>query len=460
MAAQNPPQEVLDLIFDHFDSQSDHQNLRRCSLVCSSWLASTRRSLPFRKVTVTTANVDDFTSLLMSPFSTFPHCINTLNLSVNAKWFRRLIPFLQILSTIRSLEIKDLDWTLVEPYNRTRFSFMLLGNLKHLSLGTGTTFHSLTEVLDFISQYKNLERLSIDGISWKSLDTPPSSSLTGDWGLDSCAKGGPSSSAPYPLIPPSVQYFQIGDCQFRQLFSRLMMQPSVPAIPHLSFRNVGPEDTIQLFDYIMSIKHSIKSLTVSYHVNCFGGVSAIGSDVDGMYSFLPVLPEGAPNAQGLDFKVPCENQHPTQTKTTTVGSRCSRYEEGNIGLPALRTVCIDNFIYYSDPTRTAALFYGPCQLGAHANGMMKAPALRSVTLNVKLKKAGDVDLHVVDWRRLDEILIALANTCGSLGDKSVSEEETLKIVFEVRGGADVHAFASLIVGRLPLSQAEGLLRFS
>ena len=92
--------------------------------------------------------------------------------------------------------------------------------------------------------------------------------------------------------------------------------------------------------------------------------------------------------------------------------------------------------------------------------MMKAPALRSVTLNVKLKKAGDVDLHVVDWKRLDEILIALANTCGSLGVKSVSEEETLKIVFEVRGGADVHAFASLIVGRLPLSQAEGLLRFS
>ncbi|KAF9522711.1 hypothetical protein CPB83DRAFT_89714 [Crepidotus variabilis] len=163
------PTEIIDCIFDHLSSFSD---LLQWSLVCIDWLHLVRKTHGFQKIKVTTLNADSFASLVVNPSSTFPDSVRQLVLDLETTWFRRILPFAQLLTRVTALELRTLEWDKIDFHARQRFIGTFRSVITHLILGEAMEFKFLTETVELVAHFSHLENLSIDGARWRALSPP------------------------------------------------------------------------------------------------------------------------------------------------------------------------------------------------------------------------------------------------------------------------------------------------
>jgi hypothetical protein len=187
------PQELIDTIFENLED--DKWTLRRCSLVCSSWLLSTHRRLFRRIVLLPLYNSSPrplfygqrlHNLLLMSPhIATY---IRELELYEGQSikglaWIgsdQSLPLVLGMLKDLTRIELQRLEWNLVPPALRQSIQNVLaLPSLQFLKM-EHSNFASLEDFSSLLSHAKSLTDLSLGDIDthyrfWEPLSLEGSS---------------------------------------------------------------------------------------------------------------------------------------------------------------------------------------------------------------------------------------------------------------------------------------------
>ncbi|KAF9525996.1 hypothetical protein CPB83DRAFT_885160 [Crepidotus variabilis] len=434
------PAEIVEEIFTW--PQLTLCDLMQCRLVCSDWLSSTSRIGLFRDLTVTNTNADAFASLIINSSSTLPLCIQKLRLHINARWLRRLLPFFQPFQKVTSIALQGLDWTQVDVHSRRNFC-QVFKSVKEFSLGPGTTFEELADVIDIVYQLFNLEKLEIDGASWNSYGLP-NASLTNDDPRVSYGVLEPHLK-PHNL-PPTFRHFSANGCCHRDLLLWLISLYPIPQILHVDLGELNPTKTGNIHKFFRVFGEIVQTLSLSFDTTDLQEAGRaeypsrhLADDVSYQSSSAWNMLEQA----DISFQCPYA-MDPSGPKT----------------MLALHTLRFGNFIYYTEFAYASALSY--------ASGILqwfsitpRRSRIRKIILEVKLEKVADMDRYIVSWALLDRLLANLLAE-GQLEDGQdraappVYREGTSLEIF-IGGGADREALSALIRSRLGLCERLGLI---
>ncbi|KAF8886534.1 hypothetical protein BD779DRAFT_615986 [Infundibulicybe gibba] len=173
------PTEIIDIILDHL--HADRQTLRACSLVCKSWLPTVRHHFPPR-ITIRPRNVNEFSDLLSSPYSTLATSIRRLAIQLQgddpSSFFEPESPRAECWGSSPSSPGYTACSPLCIPLHPG-----VLGPMERACLTTGfpnltelefqrCTFLSLTEFATLLSALHNLQRLSLSDTEWLNAQLP------------------------------------------------------------------------------------------------------------------------------------------------------------------------------------------------------------------------------------------------------------------------------------------------
>jgi len=173
------PQELVDLIIDHV--YSDKPTLAACSLVCRSWLVSTRHHLFSTVCLSQTQNALAFCELLESPLVTIQPFVRSLQISsiYGTRWIDEVIPRLEGLSAVTSLRLSiGLQSFSAKTWASLRSTFRMLVKLDMDTV----QFHTLAEVVNVIYLFPFLEILVLAG-NWNQICNDSSFPAAGQYTL-------------------------------------------------------------------------------------------------------------------------------------------------------------------------------------------------------------------------------------------------------------------------------------
>ncbi|TFK41703.1 hypothetical protein BDQ12DRAFT_589088, partial [Crucibulum laeve] len=216
------------------------------SLLDRTWLQSSRVHL-FRLVSLNQHNVDDFTSLVISSKSTIPPFVKQLELApehVDSRWLRRLIPFLEVLTSVTVLHISNVEWSCLYSSSRHNFLSTFSPTVTDLHI-CNMEFEQFTDVLDIICASPMLTSISLDTVVWHH------SSFK-------------FASATGKQLPPSVKHLRLRSCSIRNVVNWLLSHSSVPIVHHLDAGPLGETDTLLLGNYLIMLGSDLLSLKLEF----------------------------------------------------------------------------------------------------------------------------------------------------------------------------------------------------
>ncbi|KAF9524039.1 hypothetical protein CPB83DRAFT_949022 [Crepidotus variabilis] len=430
------PTELYGHIFNLLEHRS---SLYSCRLVCTQWHACTMQTSLFRHVKVTNANADGFASLLINSKSTLPLSIYKLTLEVNPGWLRRLLPFLQSLTNIRHLTLRNLDWAEIGPHTSSQLTSIYSNSVQQLTLGPGTRFPSLKDTTVFIEQFSRIDKLVVDSVCWNA--TFPSTRIMGYRHRGEII---PDHLRP---LPRNCKNISFKNCSLRDVYHWLVSHKQLPEISTLALEDVTLEDIIFQRGICFAFRTKIRDLSLSY--NACPSMQAV---VDSC-----AITHQKYSAQGCDEMSSAELAFPQSSSRRVLESRM--VPNADIVLPLLTTVRLGNFVYFTDRSRTGAIFYGMESL-AFFLCRMPYSQLKNLHLGIVLHRAADIDQCDINWELLDRMLRRPAPlTVDKRNIRRVENEGLDKIIFEVGGGADLEGVEALMKKRLPQCSDAKILQF-
>jgi hypothetical protein len=166
------PPEIFDIVIDHLHNDLDA--LKVCSLVCKSWLPSSRYHL-FRSLVVKPSRAKLFGQVLRPQLSTLPNHVFHLTIGqLGDSYFtpqRNLIRLIPRLSSMQSLKIHRVNHASFGEWSTLRFEAVIDLDIVFVKLKT------FSELLDLLAAFPSLQMLFLSEISWSSsgLVPPPRS---------------------------------------------------------------------------------------------------------------------------------------------------------------------------------------------------------------------------------------------------------------------------------------------
>ncbi|GJE90791.1 F-box protein [Phanerochaete sordida] len=189
MSSRGPvlPPELFDETLDHL--WDDAKTLRVCSLVCRSWVPSTRLHL-FRTIRLSSEATCTQLSALMANSPAIARCVRKLTISAQYSgvgtdnrgveddaWVNvsaEIARTLGVHGRVNTLALSRLRWTSLAPDTRDAYKAVFKG-VRTLLLFE-VRFHASGDVLDFLDAFPDLEELYFHAVSWDSeSSTTPSS---------------------------------------------------------------------------------------------------------------------------------------------------------------------------------------------------------------------------------------------------------------------------------------------
>ncbi|KAJ2913692.1 hypothetical protein MD484_g6722, partial [Candolleomyces efflorescens] len=255
------PQEISDITISFL--KADPVSLRCCGLVCRSWLLSSRCYL-FHTLELDHSNIESFSSLVGSTYSTIPPFVRRLKLAPIGKqgysWFQRILPFFQLFESVTWIALENFNQSWIECPARTEFFSCFRSSLTELEL-KNLDFPTFKDFADVICESSSLVTIALTNVSWSSGSPPiplssPASNLRG------------SPSLP-ELNCPDLQKLIIRDCQIRPIFSWLLSHTSIPVIPSLEVGPISERDTMSFGKYLHYVNRNLIHLRMSFRT---GGI--------------------------------------------------------------------------------------------------------------------------------------------------------------------------------------------
>ncbi|RXW20821.1 hypothetical protein EST38_g5043 [Candolleomyces aberdarensis] len=432
------PQEISDITISFL--KADRASLKNCGLVCRSWLLSSRCYL-FQTIELDHSNIDTFSSLVVSTYSTIPPFVRRLKLAPGDRqghrWFRRILPFLQFFKSVTWIALENLDWTWIKCPARSEFFSCFQSSLTELEL-KNLDFPMFRDVVDVVCESSSLVTISLTNISWTS-GSPPLP-------LSSPASTDQSGSPRLPELKcPSLKKLIVRDCQIRPIFSWLLSHTSIPVIPSLEVGPISERDTMSFGRYLHSVNKGLLHLRMSFKTGgidhaCYADTRPIPNHSASEEPPIHDLTSQVVDQHQIDLEAAQKLYGPMEDELINLqgGTICDNLAS----LTGLRTLYLEAFIAHTDVERSSATVWAPRVVLS-----IKSLHLHTLTLDISLSRAGEVDAHPINWHLFDRIL-------------TEGRKERLKRVEVKYGGSIKHdAIKQLISSRWPVCQSTGKLHF-
>jgi hypothetical protein len=398
------PQEISNYIIGYL--HSDASALLCCSLVCKAWLFSSREYL-FQVVALNHQNVDSFASLIISSLSTIPPHVKRLQLvpeHIDRRWLRRLVPFLEVFTSVTILRLENVDWVSLPPTSRANLLSNLRLTLTSLHL-RDIVFETFGDVVDIICDLPLLRSVDLEGVNWG--DTKRSSTIV-------------------KYLPPSVKELRLQACPLRKFLAWLLAQTPIPIIDHLDIGPIGESDILEVARYIVFLGHRLHTLKMSFRCEENGHRCSDNLVFDANTS--QTVPTPLDSKNNSSFRISAE------FRKRVGGGTCSSVSQ----LTHLRSIHIKDFVQASS---------GATHRGVRTLVSITSFNLQEVVMEVTLGKVAELDVHTIDWDFLDRVFATpiYANV--------------RMVKFRVRGAVKRDALAALLSSRLPQCVERGILLF-
>ncbi|TDL26661.1 hypothetical protein BD410DRAFT_836514 [Rickenella mellea] len=235
--------ELTDIIIDYLCD--DRPSLRSCSLVCRSWLPSSRFHL------ISTLELDFYSDfekrfpIISSLDSTIPPYVRHLKLAVCYVWEERLVDCLSMLPTfgaLKSISLSFVAWSELTLEAKNSLLDVLRG-LKILRLNH-IQFDTFEEALEFLSLVPSLECLSLGYTSIKS-------------GVKTA-----SPTISYKLQLKQIAFAPGGDRFTAPLIDWLCLQPT-PSVHTLNLTVMSVMQTPSISRYLKVLGPTLQYLGIS-----------------------------------------------------------------------------------------------------------------------------------------------------------------------------------------------------
>lgn len=396
------PQEISNYFIGYL--HSDASTLLCCSLVCKAWLFSSREYL-FQVVALNHQNVDSFTSLIISSLSTIPPHVKHLQLvpeHIDRQWLRRLVPFLEVLTSVTILRLENVDWISLPQTSRANLlsNFRLTLTCLHLR---DIVFETFGKVVDIICEFPLLRSVDLESVDW-----------------------GDCKSMVVKCFPPLVTKLRLQACPLRKFLSWLLTLRPIPIIDDLDVGPIDESDILEVARYLVFLGHKLHTLKLSFRCeeNGRGCPDNVVFDTD--TSETPTPPDSKNNSS---FLISAE------FRKRVGGGTCSSVSQ----LTRLRSIHIKDFVQASSGAAT--------HRGVRTFVSIRSFGLQEVIMEVTLGKVAELDVHTIDWSFLDRVFATpiYANV--------------RMVKFRVRGAVKRDALAALLSSRLPRCVERGILHF-
>ncbi|TFK41704.1 hypothetical protein BDQ12DRAFT_393147 [Crucibulum laeve] len=414
MSALPLPQELCYKIIERL--QGDNLSLCNCSLVCQSW-AKGAHNLLFYHVTVDDHNFDRFTDLIISPLSTLPLSIRRLDLApvggADVRWLRRLIPFLQVLTSVWSLYLKNVDWSALNGWSKYNFLSIFRTTVTDLSL-QNIEFEKLSDLLDIICGLRSLRFASFVKITWKdaSFSFPSTANKS---------------------MPNTVNHLLLRECNIQQFMNWVLTHHPIPTVYHLDASFMEESDIIAIGSYVAILGPALQTLAFEFGGNVRSTTNpncssyACGSD--------PYSPS-APSTRSSAINEPTD--HPLLPGKADETMTCGNLRRA----VSLQVIYLHKFIYYSNPQLSNCLYWAPRVLRS-----INSLNLERVVFEVFLSSMEELTAHTIPWDTFDKII------------QGESNKNIKTLHFDIHGTVDTTDFESFVCDKLPHCDSRNILQF-
>ncbi|KAJ7089237.1 hypothetical protein B0H15DRAFT_981181 [Mycena belliarum] len=372
------PPELFDIIIAQV--QDDIHALAACGLVCRSWLVSSRyHILKTTPVSLSPGNAQQFIELVNHPSSTF--CTHVRSL--------------ELLSHNVSGGSFDAQW--LDPIVGTLARLpcvtdMLIANIQWGQMNPRTK----STLLDGFPALTHLELWSMhfDSVS-HLVQLICSKPLLHILGLDDLAWEDPSFETSACRVPYGLHSLRLSNCYKRDILDWLVSHEALPPIHHVQLGAVHPEDTHSIGRFLARLGPDLFTLQLE-----FSSLDA-GGDAE-------------------DF--------------------CARVDLAQN--PALHTVILDKFIYYSDYQFSSAVAWIP-------ELVSPIPNLKELSFGIAIRDIGELhpEENPIDWAALDDLFC----------DPQLAGLRALR--FWVADRVELREVARVLSHSLPRSSQRGMLHF-
>lgn len=396
------PQEISNDIIGYL--HSDASALQCCSLVCKAWLFSSRAYL-FQVVALNYQNADSFTSLIISSLSTIPPHVKRLQLvpeHIDRRWLRRLVPFLEVLTSVTILRLENVDWINLLPTSRANLLSNFRPTLTCLHL-RDIVFETFGQVVDIICEFPLLRSVDLESVHW-----------------------GDCKSTVVKCLPPLVTNLRLQACPLRKFHSWLISQRPIPIINHLDVGPIDESDILEVGRYLVFLGHRLHTLKMSFRCGESGHRCPDNVVFDANPSQTVLT--------SLDSKDNSSSLINAEFRKRVGGGTCSSMSR----LTGLRSIHIKDFVQASS---------GAIHRGVRTLVSLRSFDLQEVVMEVTLGKVAELDVLTIDWDFLDRVFAT--PIYANVG----------KVKFRVRGAVKRDALAALLSSRLPRCVERGILHF-
>ncbi|KAJ7089243.1 hypothetical protein B0H15DRAFT_885339 [Mycena belliarum] len=328
------PPELFDIIIAQV--QDDIHALAACGLVCRSWLVSSRYHIfKTTPVSLRPGNAQQFIELVNHPSSTF--CTHVRSL--------------ELLSSHVPGGSFDAQW--LDPIIGTLARLpcvtdMFIANIQWGNMNPRTK----SALLDGFPALTHLELWSthFDSVS-HLVQLICSKPLLHILGLDDLAWEDPSFETSACRVPYGLHSLRLSNCYKRDILDWLVSHEALPPIHHVQLGAVHPEDTHSIGRFLARLGPDLFTLQLE-----FSSLDA-GGDAE-------------------DF--------------------CARVDLAQN--PALHTVILDKFIYYSDYQFSSAVAWIP-------ELVSPIPNLKELSFGIAIRDIGELhpEENPIDWAALDDL---------------------------------------------------------
>ncbi|KAF7323622.1 hypothetical protein MKEN_00582800 [Mycena kentingensis (nom. inval.)] len=237
------PPELFDAIIAQID---DVHTVNACSLVCKSWLATTRHRVfqPF-VVALRPQNAVEFMQLLGHSHATIRPYIHTVELlcsessqKYELQWLDTILAILTTLPSLDALLFENISWDELSACAQTTLLNDFRGITRlHLR---ASEFTSVNNLLRLVCSKPALQSLSCDNLGWEVVETEAE------------------------IAPTMLRHLRLAGCYERDILDWLLSHPPVPSIHILELGAVRPEDTHSIGRFLHRLGPTLHQLHLEF----------------------------------------------------------------------------------------------------------------------------------------------------------------------------------------------------